>query len=107
MQAYSDSKLLITTLAAAIARRWPGVRSNSVDPGWVPTRMGGPGATDDLRLGYQTQVWLATSGDRAAAVTGGYWYHGRTRAPAAAVTDRTFQNALLHELARITGVSMP
>src|SRR6266568_1504970 len=41
-QAYSDSKLLDTMLAFAVARLWPAVRSNAVDPGWVPTRMGGP-----------------------------------------------------------------
>jgi NAD(P)-dependent dehydrogenase (short-subunit alcohol dehydrogenase family) len=45
---YSDSKLFVTTLAAAVARRWPDVLSNSVDPGWVPTKMGGPNAPDDL-----------------------------------------------------------
>ena len=50
-QAYSDSKLLDTMLAFAIARIWPAVRSNAVDPGWVPTRMGGRGAPDDLALG--------------------------------------------------------
>ena len=67
VQAYCDSKLLVTTLAAAVARHWPDVRSNAVDPGWVPTRMGGPHATDDLALGHDTQVWLATSDDPAAA----------------------------------------
>ncbi len=40
---YSDSKLFVTTLAAAVARLWSEVYSNAVDPGWVPTRMGGPG----------------------------------------------------------------
>src|SRR4051794_4245492 len=43
MQAYSDSKLFDTLLAFGVARLWPGVRSNAVSPGWVPTRMGGPG----------------------------------------------------------------
>jgi NAD(P)-dependent dehydrogenase (short-subunit alcohol dehydrogenase family) len=43
-QAYSDSKLYLTALALAIARRWPEVVSNAVDPGWVPTKMGGQGA---------------------------------------------------------------
>jgi NAD(P)-dependent dehydrogenase (short-subunit alcohol dehydrogenase family) len=66
---YSDSKLFVTTLAIAVARLWPAVMSNAVDPGWVPTRMGGPGASDDLRLGHLTQVWLATSDARD---TGGY-----------------------------------
>ena len=58
---YSDSKLFVTTLALAVARLWPDVASNAVDPGWVPTRMGGPNAPDDLRLGHLTQEWLATS----------------------------------------------
>jgi NAD(P)-dependent dehydrogenase (short-subunit alcohol dehydrogenase family) len=62
--AYSESKLYITSLAFAVARHWPGVSSNAVDPGWVPTRMGGPGAPDDLEEGHRTQTWLATSDDR-------------------------------------------
>ena len=63
IQAYSDSKLLVTTLAAAVAAAWPTTCSNAVDPGWVPTRMGGPGAPDDLVLGHRTQTWLAVSDD--------------------------------------------
>src|SRR5918998_6660594 len=74
---YSDSKLFVTTLAVAVARRWPDVCSNAVDPGWVPTRMGGPGAPDDLRLGHLTQEWLATSGGADARSSGGYWHHQR------------------------------
>jgi NAD(P)-dependent dehydrogenase (short-subunit alcohol dehydrogenase family) len=58
---YSDSKLVLTTFAMAVARLWPDVYSNAVDPGWVPTKMGGPAAPDDLRLGHLTQEWLATS----------------------------------------------
>ena len=72
-QAYGDSKLLLAAFAAAIARRWPDVCSSAVDPGWVPTRMGGPGATDDLSLGHVTQCWLAVSDDprpRPPASTG-------------------------------------
>ena len=48
-------KLLVTTLASAVARFWPDTASNAVDPGWVPTRMGGPSSPDDLRLGHLTQ----------------------------------------------------
>jgi len=102
-QAYSDSKLYVTTLALAIAARWPGVLSHAVDPGWVPTRMGGPAAPDDLELGHQTQVWLATSDDAAATTSGGYWHHQRRHTPAAAAIDPAFQNQLIDELARITG----
>jgi NAD(P)-dependent dehydrogenase (short-subunit alcohol dehydrogenase family) len=107
VQAYSDSKLFVTVLAAAVARRWPDVRSNAVNPGWVPTRMGGPNAPDDLTMGHQTQVWLATSDDAAALVSGKYWFHKQTQAPAEPVTDHTFQDALVAELARITGQPLP
>ena len=71
---YSDSKLFVTTLAIAVARVWPDVYSNAVDPGWVPTNMGGPGAPDNLRLGHLTQEWLATSDEprRAAAADTGF-----------------------------------
>jgi NAD(P)-dependent dehydrogenase (short-subunit alcohol dehydrogenase family) len=68
---YSDSKLLLTTLAMAVARLWPDVFSNAVDPGWVPTKMGGPRAPDDLRLGHLTQEWLATSDAPEARTSGG------------------------------------
>jgi NAD(P)-dependent dehydrogenase (short-subunit alcohol dehydrogenase family) len=106
-QAYSDSKLLLTTFAAALARRWTDTYVNAVDPGWVPTRMGGPGATDDLVQGHTTQVWLATSEQPEATVTGHYWYHKQVQDPAPAVQDAAFQNALLDELVRLTGVALP
>jgi NAD(P)-dependent dehydrogenase (short-subunit alcohol dehydrogenase family) len=68
--AYSESKLHVSALSAAVARHWPAVLSNSVDPGWVPTKMGGPGAPDDLVMGHDTQSWLAASSDSAALVSG-------------------------------------
>lgn len=105
--AYSDSKLLVTALALAVARRWPTVRSNAVDPGWVPTRMGGPGAPDDLELGHMTQVWLAAGEDADAQTSGGYWHHQRRRNPAAVALDPAFQDAVVEELARLTGVRLP
>ena len=106
VQAYCDSKLFVTALAAATARRWRDVLSNAVDPGWVPTRMGGPGASDDLAQGHITQVWLAVSDDPTANVTGRYWYHQQTQTPAHVVDDLAFQGALLDELSRLTGVEL-
>jgi NAD(P)-dependent dehydrogenase (short-subunit alcohol dehydrogenase family) len=101
---YDDSKLFVTTLAAAVARLRSHVRSNAVDPGWVPTRMGGPGAPDDLDLGHQTQEWLASSDDPEALTTSGYWYHGQRRPPHRAVNDQAFQDHLLQALTEETGV---
>jgi NAD(P)-dependent dehydrogenase (short-subunit alcohol dehydrogenase family) len=103
---YSDSKLFVTTLAAAVARICTHVSSNAVDPGWVPTKMGGPGAPDDLRLGHLTQVWLATSDDPQARTSGGYWYHQRRADPAASVYDQRFQDQLLEELAGFTATRL-
>jgi NAD(P)-dependent dehydrogenase (short-subunit alcohol dehydrogenase family) len=103
---YSDSKLFITTLAVAIARLWPDVFSNAVDPGWVPTRMGGPGAPDDLRLGHLTQEWLATSDDLDARTSGGYWHHQRRIEPHPAARDERFHDQLLDELARFTATRL-
>ncbi|MHA7279146.1 SDR family NAD(P)-dependent oxidoreductase [Arthrobacter sp. MDT2-2] len=103
---YGDSKLFVTTLAVALARLHPRLLGNAVDPGWVPTRMGGPNAPDDLELGHQTQVWLATGDDPDALTSGGYWYHRRRREPHRAVHDVAFQDRLLQALAEETGVPL-
>jgi NAD(P)-dependent dehydrogenase (short-subunit alcohol dehydrogenase family) len=107
VQAYCDSKLFITTLAVALARRWPDCLINAVDPGWVPTRMGGAGAPDDLELGHRTQAWLAASDDIEATTSGGYWHHQRRQAPADPVLHQRFQDALLNELADLTHTHLP
>lgn len=106
-QAYSDSKLYDTVLAFALARRWPDVLSNAVDPGWVPTKMGGRGAPDDLSLGVVTQAWLAVSDDPAATVSGGLFYHQRPREAHPAARSPQFQDELLTALADLTGVKLP
>ena len=103
---YSDSKLFVTTLAIAVARIWPDVLSNAVDPGWVPTKMGGRSAPDDLQLGHETQEWLATSDDPEALTSGGYWHHRRRIPAAPSVRDERFQNELLDELVRFTGTRL-
>jgi NAD(P)-dependent dehydrogenase (short-subunit alcohol dehydrogenase family) len=105
-RAYSESKLHIVALALKAARAWPDVLSNAVDPGWVPTKMGGPTASDDLEMGYQTQTWLAVSEDAAARVSGGYWYHRRQHEPVAEARDPAFQDQLMDRLAAITGVRL-
>ena len=103
---YSDSKLFVTALTMAVARLWPEVVSNAVDPGWVPTRMGGPSAPDDLRLGHLTQEWLATSNDPEALTSGGYWHHQHRADPHPSVRDEQFQDQLLDALAEFTGTRL-
>ncbi|MFD5635625.1 SDR family NAD(P)-dependent oxidoreductase [Streptomyces sp. NPDC127077] len=103
---YADSKLFVTALAAAVARLRPEGLSNAVDPGWVPTKMGGPGAPDDLELGHRTQAWLATSDDPQALTSGGYWYHRQRQEPHPAVHDQAFQDRLLRTLGEETGTAL-
>jgi NAD(P)-dependent dehydrogenase (short-subunit alcohol dehydrogenase family) len=103
-KAYAESKLYLVALAIAAARRWRDVLSNAVDPGWVPTKMGGPGATDDLEEGYLTQTWLAVSDDAAAKTSGGYWHHRKREKPAAEALDSDFREKLIEKLEQLTGV---
>ena len=106
-QAYSDTKLHDVLLAFAVARRWPDVLSNALEPGWVPTKMGGPQAPDDLDAGHRTQVWLAASDDPAAMVTGEYFYHLRLRRPNPASRDMEQQEKLLDACKSFSGVDLP
>jgi NAD(P)-dependent dehydrogenase (short-subunit alcohol dehydrogenase family) len=106
-QAYSDSKLYDVVLAFAVANRWPSVLSNALEPGWVPTKMGGPGAPDDLSLAAVTQAWLAVSNDPAATGTGNYFYHQRRREVHPATRSVEVQNELLERCVGLTGVALP
>ena len=106
-RAYAESKLQVAALAFAVARRWPEVLSNAVDPGWVRTRMGGPSAPVDLDTGQRTQSWLSVSEDPAAMVSGGYWHDQRRETPAAEAMDEGFQDRLVARLEELTGVALP
>jgi NAD(P)-dependent dehydrogenase (short-subunit alcohol dehydrogenase family) len=104
--AYAESKLYDVLLAFAIARHWPEVRSNALEPGWVVTRMGGPGAPDDLNKAHVTQAWLATSDDPLALSTGGYFHHQRLREPNPVTRDERVHDQLIAECARLSGVPL-
>jgi NAD(P)-dependent dehydrogenase (short-subunit alcohol dehydrogenase family) len=105
-QAYSDTKLHDVLLAFAIARLWPDVLSNSLEPGWVPTKMGGSSAPDDLDEGHRTQVWLAVSDDKAARATGEYFYHMQLRSPNPASRETVLQDGLLEACQKLSGVAL-
>lgn len=104
---YSDSKLHVLMLCMAVARKWPEVYANAVDPGWVPTKMGGPGAPDDLKKGYETQAWLAVSDDRRAKVNGRYFHHEKEARYNPDADDVQLQDRFLSSCAEITGVRFP
>lgn len=105
-QAYAESKLHVAAIAAALARRWPSVLSNAVDPGWVRTRMGGRAAPVDLDTGQRTQSWLAVTNDPRANISGGYWHNLAQHKSASEVEDVKFQDELLARLQDLTGVAL-
>jgi NAD(P)-dependent dehydrogenase (short-subunit alcohol dehydrogenase family) len=104
---YSDSKLYVLMLCMAVARKWPEVYANALDPGWVPTKMGGKGAPGDLQKGYETQVWLAASNDEKAKVSGHYFFHQKESRHNPEADDILLQERFLSLCKEITGVSFP
>jgi NAD(P)-dependent dehydrogenase (short-subunit alcohol dehydrogenase family) len=105
--AYAESKLHDAILAFAVARRWPDVLANSLEPGWVPTNMGGAGAPDDLDQAHLTQVWLAASDEPEAKVTGRYFYHLGPLAPNPQANSAALQDRLIAICAELSGVPLP
>ena len=106
-QAYAESKLHDAMLAFAVARRWSEVRSNVLEPGWVATKMGGPGAPDDMDQAHLTQAWLATGDNPKAQVTGRYFYHLKRMAPNPEAEDPALQDRLIAICAEISAVALP
>ena len=102
---YSDSKFHDLLLAKTVARKWPDVYSNAVDPGWVATKMGGAGAPDNLQMGYETQVWLAVGED--ARITGQYFFHQKKSRYHEAADDTTLQERFIELCKEISGISLP
>lgn len=105
--AYSDTKLQDIWLAFGIARRYPQVLSNAVNPGWVATKMGGAGAPDDLVAGAETQAWLAVSDEAAARKSGAYFHHKREVAVLPEARDAGLQDELLALCAKLSAVELP
>ncbi len=94
-------------LALAVARRWPDVISNALEPGWVPTKVGGPSAPDDMDQAHRMQAWLAASDDAQARVSGRYFFHLRERACDPAARDEALQDELLMAICeRMSGVTL-
>jgi NAD(P)-dependent dehydrogenase (short-subunit alcohol dehydrogenase family) len=75
--AYCASKLHNILFAKAFARRWPDVKSNALDPGWVATKMGGSGATGSADAAVETYVMLAEGEEEDAKKTGQYFRPGK------------------------------
>lgn len=103
-QAYCDAKLYVMMLTKWFASKWGGTYVNAIHPGWVPTRMGGAGAPDDLMKGAETQAWLSISNEKEALVTGKYFFHKKQVQynPQADSTEN--QEKLVSYLKEISGI---
>lgn len=102
---YSDSKLQVLMLCKAFARQRPYAFVNAIHPGWVPTKMGGKEAPDDLQKGYETQVWLSVSNDKEALVNGRYFFHKKQSRYSLEADELVLQDQLITLCAETTGVS--
>ena len=103
---YSDSKFLLTLLMNYVAKIYSETYVNAVDPGWVPTKMGGQSAPDDLQKGYETQLWLATSEENIAKVSGKYFFHQQQQKSYSAITNTDFQQKLIAICKNRSGVDL-
>lgn len=104
---YGDTKLHMLLLAKAVTRKWKGVYANAVNPGWVPTKMGGAGAPDDLKKGAETQCWLAVSNEPDALVSGRYFFHKMERSYLPLADKIPLQESYLALCEQISGISFP
>ena len=107
---YSDTKLHNVMLASWFARRFgdQGVNCQVMDPGWVPTRMGGRGAPEDIGQAIETYVLLAEGpGDDEKGCNGRYWKSSKVVQPKAGAFDEGKQEELMKALEKMSGVSLP
>lgn len=108
VKAYRASKVHDVMFAKAFARRWPEVKSNSLDPGWVATKMGGADASGDIEAAVATYVMLAEGEEKDAQRSGNYYNPGPKEGRTQAITDdENAQERLLQICADFTGVQVP
>lgn len=105
--AYADSKLVMTALAFALARRWPGTLSNAVHPGWVSTKMSGYAAPLTVAQGADTPAWLAVSTDPAALVTGTFFQDRKAIELNPQAYDTDLQDAVLAHCLHLCDATLP
>lgn len=99
---YSTSKLQILMLSLAVAKKYKDIYVNTVNPGWVPTKMANYNAPESLEDGTQTQVWLASSPD--AKISGKYFYHLKEIKYNTQADDPVLQHELIKRCEHLSGV---
>ena len=106
IQAYSDSKLHNVMLGFAMARLWPDLKSNVVNPNWVRTKMGGAGAPGEVEAGADTLTWLAGE-DGSGDQSGQYYDNRKAKRTHPDAGNVELQDKLLSMYEDISGVPRP
>jgi NAD(P)-dependent dehydrogenase (short-subunit alcohol dehydrogenase family) len=107
-EAYCASKVHNILFAKAFARRWPDVYCSALDPGWMPTKMGGEAATGDIEDSVKSYVMLAEGEEAAAKKNGAYFKPSKQEdVPLPATEDEKVQDKLLEICAEVSGVQLP
>lgn len=99
---YAQSKIALVMLAREQGERWAhdgGPAVNACSPGWIATKMGGPGG-GRLADGADTPVWMLT--ELEPGVTGRYFWQRREEAPNPQTEDADARRRLVELAARAT-----
>ena len=105
--AYCTSKYHNVLFAKAFARRWPDVKSNALDPGWMPTKMGGKNAPGDFEDSIKSYVMLAEGEEEGARKSGCYFTPGKKESsPLKDAEDVSVQDRLLEACEKFSGVKI-
>ena len=108
IKAYRASKVHNVMFAKAFGRRWPDVKSNVLDPGWLPTKMGGASASGDVEAAVATYIMLAEGEEKDAQRSGVYYNPGPTEGRShPAADEEAKQEQLLRVCAEFTAVQVP
>ncbi|CAK7245873.1 MAG: hypothetical protein STHCBS139747_007478 [Sporothrix thermara] len=103
---YGDSKLHNVMLAKYFARHGVDAAA-AVDPGWVPTKLGGRSAPDSIDDSARTYMMVALgTGAAKTAASGAYFANSREVSPQAVASDEAQQDALVAKLAELSGVTI-
>lgn len=91
-------------LTNAVARMWPDVQANSLDPGWVATKMGGDSAPGSVDAAVGTYLYLAEGKNKGS---GKYYFSSEEKEPLMEALNEEMQKEYLKSCERLTGVHFP
>lgn len=105
-QAYSDTKLQNVMLALAVSRGFHDVNVHAMDPGWVQTKMGGPGAPGGVAAPARVLAAYAAGEHGLARSSGTYFNVQGLAEPLGAAKEVGRQEEFLRKCEEICGLAL-